>query len=215
MPPSYPVTTEALAEVFSDSSMQQAKRDFESALARTGEFHGATSQDVYDTAMVLLLRRARPILAGYQRGLTDGLEGALWSAAVEASWKRFDARFDEALLLQFSGSRDVGDALAAEFGLTNPVVPWHRRRDRIAAIVCSGAIYIGVLGRMARDIQDVSKSVVPLAAAARMPGLAASFLSAMVQEDGWPLEAPIVSDAIQTIGAAIEAMAAAVTDLEE
>jgi hypothetical protein len=29
------------------------------------------------------------------------------------------------------------------------------------------------------------------------------------------LEAPIVSDAIQTIGAAIEAMAAAVTDLEE
>ena len=48
-----------------------------------------------------------------------------------------------------------------------------------------------------------------------MPGLAASFLSAMVQEDGWQLEAPIVSDAIQTIGAAIEAMAAAVADLEE
>jgi 3-carboxy-cis,cis-muconate cycloisomerase len=251
---------------------------------RAGGFahHGATSQDLCDTAMVLLLRRARPILGGYQRGLSDGLrrladahagtamlartllqpappvtfglKAAHWYSAVQASWRRFDARFDEALLLQFGGASGtlgslgeqalaVREALAAELGLPNPPAPWHTRRDRIAAIVCSGAIYTGVLGKVARDIallmqpeigeaaepggassslpykRNPAGCVVTLSAAARMPGLAAAFLNSMVQEHeraagGWQAEWPIVAEAVQSIGAAIAAMGAVVQGLE-
>jgi 3-carboxy-cis,cis-muconate cycloisomerase len=60
--------------------------------------------------------------------------------------------------------------------------------------------------------QNPVGSAATLAAAQRVPGLVASFLSAMVQEHeralgGWQAEWPIVSDIIQSTGLALAAMA--------
>ena len=93
---------------------------------------GATSQDVLDTALVLLLREARQILTqdhrrleGRLRSLSDqhagsvmlartllqpappttfGYKVAGWFGAVHRSWLRLAQAFDEALLLQFGGA---------------------------------------------------------------------------------------------------------------
>lgn len=93
---------------------------------------GATSQDVADTALVLLLKRAQPILAGdisrleqalgklsdehkksvmlgrtLMQGappVTFGLKAAGWLAAVHRSRKRLDSSFAELLIVQFGGA---------------------------------------------------------------------------------------------------------------
>jgi 3-carboxy-cis,cis-muconate cycloisomerase len=100
---------------------------------------GATSQDVADTALVLLLRQCRGILqADHQRILaalrrvsdahtatvmlgrtllqpappvTLGLKAAGWCAAVRRGWERVSSRFDEALCLQFGGASGTLAAL--------------------------------------------------------------------------------------------------------
>lgn len=93
---------------------------------------GATSQDVVDTALVLLLRECRSVLAAdHERVIhalrllsekhaatvmlgrtllqpappvTFGLKAAGWLAAVRRGWSRVASRFDEALYLQFGGA---------------------------------------------------------------------------------------------------------------
>jgi len=93
---------------------------------------GATSQDVTDTALVILLGRVRSIFAADHarieqalRGLSEkhaatvmlgrtllqpappttfGLKAAGWLAALDRGWKRVDGRFEEARLLQFGGA---------------------------------------------------------------------------------------------------------------
>ena len=93
---------------------------------------GATSQDVADTALVLLLKQAHPLLeadfvrldAALRRvseqhkdtvmlgrtllqpapPITLGLKAAHWLAAARRGWSRIDGRFREALLLQFGGA---------------------------------------------------------------------------------------------------------------
>jgi 3-carboxy-cis,cis-muconate cycloisomerase len=100
---------------------------------------GATSQDVADTALVLLLRQARRILqtdhkrtiAALRRlsgqhaatvmlartllqpapPVTFGLKAAGWCAAVRRGWERVSSRFDEALCLQFGGASGTLAAL--------------------------------------------------------------------------------------------------------
>lgn len=93
---------------------------------------GATSQDVMDTALVLLLRRAREVVAADHTRLaralrrlageysetimlsrtllqpapptTFGYKAAGWYGAVHRSWRRVSRSFEEALLLQFGGA---------------------------------------------------------------------------------------------------------------
>jgi len=100
---------------------------------------GATSQDVTDTALMLLLRQCRHILqADHERILaalrrlsndhaatvmlgrtllqpappvTFGLKAAGWCAAVRRGWERVSSRFDEALYLQFGGASGTLAAL--------------------------------------------------------------------------------------------------------
>jgi 3-carboxy-cis,cis-muconate cycloisomerase len=100
---------------------------------------GATSQDLVDTALVLLLRKARRILqSDHERVLaalrrlsdqhgatvmlgrtllqpappvTFGLKAAGWFAAVRRGWSRVSSRFDEALCLQFGGASGTLAAL--------------------------------------------------------------------------------------------------------
>src|SRR5581483_8993494 len=123
----------------------------------------------------------------------------------------------------------VAEALAENLGLRLPEPPWHSRRDRLAMLVCNCGVLTGSLGKIARDIallmqNEVSEafeaggngrggsSAMPqkrnpiacslaLASANRVPGLVASFLSAMIQEHergvgGWQAEWPILSSVI-------------------
>jgi 3-carboxy-cis,cis-muconate cycloisomerase len=100
---------------------------------------GATSQDVTDTAMVLILGRCRRVLEAdhkrVARGLrrlsdvhahtvmlgrtllqpappiTFGLKAAGWLGAVRRGWARVASRFDEAAYLQFGGASGTLAAL--------------------------------------------------------------------------------------------------------
>ena len=143
--------------------------------------------------------------------------------------------------LAFLGDKGilVGKALAEELGLIYPEAPWHTHRDRLAALMCACGVLAGALGKMARDISllmqneigevgegrddgGVGSSTMPhkhnpvgcvlaLAAANRVPGLVAAFLSAMIQEQergagGWQAEWPTVAAIIQGTGLAIRSM---------
>ena len=134
----------------------------------------------------------------------------------------------------------VARALADELDLALPEAPWHSQRDRLAALMCACGVLTGSLGKMARDVSllmqtEVAEAAEPggngrggsstmphkrnpiacslaLAAAVRVPGLVAAYLSAMVQENergvgGWQAEWPIISSLIQSTGAATASMA--------
>jgi 3-carboxy-cis,cis-muconate cycloisomerase len=140
----------------------------------------------------------------------------------------------------------VAAELAKELGLACPEAPWHAHRDRLAHLLCACAVLGGSLGKIARDISllmqneiaEVSEpggqgrggsSTMPhkrnpigcaltLAAAQRVPGEVAAFLSAMVQEHergvgGWQAEWAIVASVIQSTGLAVASMAEVVEGL--
>jgi 3-carboxy-cis,cis-muconate cycloisomerase len=141
---------------------------------------------------------------------------------------------------------DVGRALAEELGLRYPDAPWHTQRDSLAALLAACGVQCGTLGKMARDIALLMQgevgeaaeaggegrggsSTMPhkrnpvacslaLASANRVPGLLASFLTAMVEEHergvgGWHAEWPIVTSIVQALGLAVESMAEAAEGL--
>jgi 3-carboxy-cis,cis-muconate cycloisomerase len=135
----------------------------------------------------------------------------------------------------------VIEALSMELGLrTASGGPWHTQRDQLATLVCACGVLTGSLGKMARDIALLSQNEVgeasepggegrggsstmpnkrnptacslTLASAQRVPGLVASFLSAMLQEHergvgGLQAEWPVVATVIQSTGVAISSMA--------
>ena len=150
--------------------------------------------------------------------------------------------------LAFLGDKGmaVGKALADELELAYPEAPWHTHRDRLAALMCACGVLTGVLGKMARDVSLLMQSevgevaeavdsgrggsstmphkhnpvgcVLALAAANRVPGLVATFLSAMIQEHergagGWQAEWPTVAAITQATGLAINSMAEVVQGL--
>jgi 3-carboxy-cis,cis-muconate cycloisomerase len=106
---------------------------------------GATSQDVADTAMVLIVGRARAVLAADHERLvrilrelsdrhaatvmvgrtllqpappiTFGLKAARWAASLGRAWSRFAAACDEAAVLQCGGAAGTLAALG-DRGLT-------------------------------------------------------------------------------------------------
>lgn len=236
----------------------------------------ATSQDIVDTAMVLLLRRARDILARDHRRLaaslralshrhagdvmiartllqpalptTFGYKVAGWYAMLSRSWKRLSNAFDEALVLQFGGAAGTlpqGPDVAARIGRIlelRPTPPWHAHRDRLAAVVTNCGIYTGAVGKIARDVallmqhevgevaepgggssampgkRNPAGSIIAIAAAIRMPGLVAAYLTAMPQEHeraagGLQSEWATISDVTGCIAGALAAMADAVAGL--
>jgi 3-carboxy-cis,cis-muconate cycloisomerase len=135
----------------------------------------------------------------------------------------------------------LAEALNAELGFgDSPPTPWHTQRDQLATLICACGVLTGSLGKMARDISllmqsEVGEAAEPggngrggsstmpnksnptacsltLAAAHRVPGLVASFLSAMLQEHergvgGWHAEWPVVAAVVQSTGVAIASMA--------
>ena len=140
----------------------------------------------------------------------------------------------------------VGKALAEELDLPYPDAPWHAYRDRLAALVAACGVDTGTLGKIARDISLLMQgevgeaaesgsagrggsSTMPhkqnpiacslaLAAAHRVPGLLAAFLSGMVQEHergvgGWQAEWPTLASVVQATGLAVASMAEAAEGL--
>jgi len=131
-------------------------------------------------------------------------------------------------------------ALAKELGLGCPDAPWHSHRDRLANLISGFGVLMGSLGKMARDVSLLMQNeiaevaepsaqgrggsstmphkhnpvgcAVTLAAAHRVFGEVAAFLSTMVQEHersvgGWQAEWPIVASVAQSTGLAAASMA--------
>ena len=134
---------------------------------------------------------------------------------------------------------EIARNLANELKLGIADAPWHTQRDRLATLLCACGVLTGSLGKMARDISLLMQSEVAevaeprgqgrggsstmphkqnpigcaltLAAAQRVPGLVASFLTGMVQEHerglGGQAEWPTVASIIQATGLALASMA--------
>ncbi|MFN3402127.1 MAG: 3-carboxy-cis,cis-muconate cycloisomerase [Ferrovibrio sp.] len=133
----------------------------------------------------------------------------------------------------------VAEALTAELKLSLPATPWHGARDRVVEFGTVLALLTGSLGKMARDIALLMQteageafepagegkggsSTMPhkrnpvgaaavLAAATRVPHLAGSLLSGMVQEHerglgGWHAEWQVLPELVQLSAGALAQM---------
>jgi len=142
---------------------------------------------------------------------------------------------------------DVARALGSELQLPVPDLPWHAHRDRMAELAAALALLAGTLGKIARDISlhmqtEVGEIFEPagegrggsstmphkrnpvacasvLAASTRIPGLVATMLSAMVQENerglgGWHAEWETLPEIFSLTGGALHHLADAVCGLE-
>ena len=135
-----------------------------------------------------------------------------------------------------SDGSTIADLLARELDLPLPDAPWHAHRDRLASLIASCGVYTGAIAKAARDVAllmqgevaEVSEpgggsSTMPhkhnpagcataLAAASRVPGLVATYLSNMSQEHergigGLQAEWTTIATAVSSTGAASAALA--------
>jgi 3-carboxy-cis,cis-muconate cycloisomerase len=176
--------------------------------------------------------------AGWLEAIRRGRE-RISAAFAEALVLQFGGAVGTLAALEEQGPQ-VAQELAAELGLACPDAPWHTHRDRLAALVCACGVLTGSLGKIARDISllmqtEVGEAAEPesegrggsstmphkrnpvgcavaIAAANRMPGLVASYLSAMVQEHersvgGSQSEWPTVAGVVQSTGLAAASIA--------
>jgi len=147
-----------------------------------GTHDGATSQDIIDTAMMLVAQRARGPLLDDARAAADaaaalarqhratpimgrtllqdavptsfGLKAAGWMAAVDEAAAAIEA---VPLAVQMGGPvgrRDpaVAARVARELDLDDPILPWHTNRLRPVALAAALGALGGVLGKIARDV---------------------------------------------------------------
>ncbi len=137
----------------------------------------------------------------------------------------------------------LADELGRELGLQVPEAPWHTQRDRLAELAAALGIGAGVGGKIGRDIglmaqTEVSEAgeakpgtssampqkrnpvgaSVAIAAALRAPGLVATILAAMPQEQerglgGWQAEWETLPDLIRIAGGGARAIATTLESL--
>lgn len=208
---------------------------------------GATSQDIVDSAAMLVAHRALGVLladltaaadraaaladahrhtlvAGrtlLQQALptTFGLVAAGWLTGLDTARRRLADVREYRLAGQLGGAAGTLAALApagtavlaaycAELGLTEPVLPWHAERSRIADLAGALGAAAGATGKIAQDVvlyaqtevAEVTESgsgggsstlphkhnpiraISARACAAQAPGLVATLLAAMAQE---------------------------------
>jgi 3-carboxy-cis,cis-muconate cycloisomerase len=143
---------------------------------------GATSQDVIDTAMMLVAQRSlAPLLrdadaaagaAGLwarrhrdlpvlgmtllrpARPTTWGLRAAGWAVAI---WQATAQLRDVPLLVQMGGpvgtrEPDMAHRVAAQLGLAEPDLPWQTNRVPVARLACALGVLAGALSKPARDV---------------------------------------------------------------
>jgi len=185
---------------------------------------------------------------------TFGLKASGWYAACVRGWARVDESASTAFMLQFGGAVGtlaslgddgprVAEALAGELGLPCPDAPWHAHRDRLVAAMASHGVYVGTLGKIARDIsllmqaevgevaepgggsstmphkRNPSGCAVVLSAATRVPGLVATLLSAMPQEHergvgGLQAEWPTVAAVVRATQGALRTLVGVIGGLQ-
>jgi 3-carboxy-cis,cis-muconate cycloisomerase len=160
---------------------------------------GATSQDILDTAMMLLASRAIEAmradlasaadaaarLAGTHRNtimigrtllqqavpVTFGLVVAGWLTALDEVRAGLGRLRGNRLAVQFGGAAGtlaslgadgprVAALLAAELGLTVPLLPWHTDRLRIIDVGTALARTAVAIGKIARDVTLLAQSEV-------------------------------------------------------
>jgi len=142
---------------------------------------------------------------------------------------------------------EVAKALADDLRLSLPSIPWHAHRDRIGEIATTLGLCTGTLGKIARDISlhaqtEIAELAEPifegrggsstmpqkrnpvtcavvLAAATRIPGLVATLLSAMPQEEqrglgGWHAEWETLPDIVRLSGGALHHLVEMLPGLE-
>ncbi len=151
-------------------------------------------------------------------------------------------------LAGFSGKAfAVTERMARDLGLICPPIPWHARRGNIAGLAAALGIVTGVVGKIARDISlmaqnEIGEAFEPisegrggssalvhkrnptgcqqaLSAALRAPGLVASILAGLPQEQerglgGWQAEAPVLSELFVLADGALRAMLPVVEGLD-
>jgi 3-carboxy-cis,cis-muconate cycloisomerase len=191
-----------------------------------------------------LLQPATPITLGLKAARWRAAIVRSWNR-LDAAWDaamviQFGGAAGTLAALREAGSA-MNAATAAALGLrAGP--PWHTDRDLFGAVVTGCGLFVAALGKVARDIallmqaevaeaaepgggsstmpqkQNPSGCALVLAAAGRMPGVVASFLSGMIHEHeravgGIQSEWPVVAAAVQLTGAAAAALAAAVDGL--
>lgn len=185
-----------------------------------------------------LLQPATPITFGLKAATWYAGVSTAWArlqrACDDASALQFGGASGTLASLGTKGS-EVAGALARHLGLS-PSPPWHTDRGRLCTLVAACGTYTASLAKVARDVsllmqaevgevvaegggsssmpqkKNPSGCAVTLAAAARLPGLVSSMLTAAVQEHergvgGWQAEWPVIADAIQSTGAAAHALA--------
>ena len=141
----------------------------------------------------------------------------------------------------------VAKALAEELRLALPAIPWHAHRDRIVELATTLGLCAGTFDKIARDISlhtqtEIAELFEPfvegrggsstmphkrnpvtcalvLAAATRLPGLVATLLSAMPQEEqrglgGWQAEWETLPDIVRLSGGALHHLAEMLPGLE-
>jgi 3-carboxy-cis,cis-muconate cycloisomerase len=218
-------------------------------LAAAAALHrGATSQDILDSAIMLIAKRAlAPVLADLEAcagaavqlarthrssvmlgrtllqaavPITFGFKAAGWAWALDDARSRL-ANVRENLPVQFGGAAgtlaslgahgvEVAKLLAAELGLSEPVLPWHTLRAPVLELGAACGIAAAALGKIARDVsllaqgeidevrepvaagrggsstmphkQNPVGSVATLSCTRRVPGLCATLLVAAEQE---------------------------------
>ncbi|PPK68381.1 adenylosuccinate lyase family protein [Actinokineospora auranticolor] len=163
---------------------------------------GSTSQDILDSAAMLLVSRALTVvtrdlhrvatalanLADAHRGsvmagrtltqhavpVTFGLKAAGWLSLTLDAVDRVRAVVLPAQLggaagtlasyVEYSGDPDHGPALITAFarhlGLVEPTVPWHALRTPYADIAAAASVVTGALGKLALDVQGMSRTEV-------------------------------------------------------
>ncbi len=203
---------------------------------------GATSQDIIDTAAMIVSRRALETIIIDARGAAQaaarlaelhrgtpvvgrtllqqalptsfGLVAAGWLVALRRALAELSRVRAEVLAVQMGGpvgdrSPRVAARMAATLELSEPVLPWHTDRTRIAQLAAALGALAGVLAKIARDVELMAQSEVgelreggehrggstamahkrnPVAAvsviacARRVPGLVGTLYAAMEQE---------------------------------
>ncbi|MFJ2768946.1 adenylosuccinate lyase family protein [Streptomyces sp. NPDC087300] len=208
---------------------------------------GSTSQDIFDTALMLVADRTLAVLladlehiAGSLHALAEehtdalmagrtlalhavpttfGLKAAGWLTAVAEAADRLRVLRDGGLVVQLGGAagtlagyveyeklhrggpfvegyaRRLTDRFAAETGLSAPTLPWHSNRLPIAAIAAELALVVGVLGKIAVDVQSLARTEVAEVAEPAAAGRGVS--SAMPQKRNPALATLIRSAALQ------------------
>ncbi|MFJ5265725.1 3-carboxy-cis,cis-muconate cycloisomerase [Streptomyces sp. NPDC088387] len=217
---------------------------------------GSTSQDVLDTAMMLVAARALRIVRADLTEVTDalgtlaerhrdtpmagrtlalhavpttfGLKAAGWRELVRDAQDRLGRVLDGGLPVSLGGAagtlagylqyaaldtRDTPgaayldrlvDAFAAETGLARPVLPWHALRTPQADLAAALALTAGALGKIAVDVQFLTRTETAEVSEPAAAGTGAS--SAMPHKQN-----PVLATMIRTAALQVPALSAALT----